>query len=847
MNSNHRIGWGLILLMALLVLSASRAAGVNVLTYHNNNARTGANLNETNLTPATVASADFGKLFSYAVDGYVYAQPLVVTGVTIPCQGVHDVVYVATEHDSVYAFDANSNAVALWSVSFLNPAAGITTVSSTDVNCEDLIPEVGITSTPVIDAASGTIYICAKTKEITNSVTNYFYRLHALDLTTGAEKFGGPVVVTATVAGSGDGSDGNGQVTFNPLTQFNRAALLLNKGVVYIGSAAHCDNGPYHGWLIGYDAKTLKQRQVFNSTPNGGEGGIWQAGGGPAADTKNNLYAITGNGTFDPSVKGYGDSFLKLSAAKKSGPLKVADYFTPYNQDYLAAQDLDLGSGGAVVLPDAAGGRHANRHLLVGAGKEGTIYLLNRDNFGHYNAANNNQIVQSLPQAIGGSFDTPAYFNNQLYYVGVGDVLKAFAITNAQITTTPVAQGADLFGFPGATPSVSANGTKNGIVWALQTDAYDISAPAILQAYNATNVANALYHSNAAGERDRAGGAVKFSVPTIANGKVYVGGQYALTVYGLGHFTALPIINPPSGVFTNAISVTITDATPAAIIRYTLDGSAANAGSPLYTGPFTLTNSAGVKACAFASGAIDSLAVAATFISTNDLGTGIGLAGSYFTDQFQTFTNPPTLQRVDATVDFDWSRTSPDPSISVEDFTVRWNGTVQPQFNETYTFYTTTDDGARLWVNGQLLIDEWQPQAATEWSGSIALNAGQNYALTLEYFQATGDAVAQLAWSSPSLVKAIIPASQLYPVFPPEPLLLSANVVPGGFKLQVRRAGQSNPVAKASGVGACYVLQASTNLVDWVSVQTNTVSVGEFTDSAAKDYPRRFYRVRQLP
>jgi len=533
MYSNNRNRWGAILPAAWLASALSVAAGVNVLTYHNDSARTGQNLNETILTPATVAAGNFGKLFSYAVDGYVYAQPLVVTDVSIPGQGVHDVVYVATEHDSVYAFDANSNAP-LWSVSFINPAAGINTVSSDDVGCGDLVPEIGITSTPVIDAASGTLYVCAKTKEVTNSVTTFYHRLHALDLGTGAEKFGGPVVVTATVAGSGDGNDGNGQVPFNPFTQHNRAALLLNHGVVYLGSASHCDNGPYHGWLIGYDATTLQLRNAFNTTPNGGLGGIWQAGGGPACDSAGNIYAITGNGTFSPASKDYGDSFFKLSIVKKSGALKVADYFTPYNQADLEAQDLDLGSGGAVVLPDEVGTRHGVRHLLVGAGKEGTLYLINRDKMGHYNAANNSQIVQTVPGAIGGSFDTPAYFNHQLYYLGAGDVLKAFTLANARLSASPAASGADWFDFPGATPSISANGSTNGIVWAIQNDAYADSGPAILHAYDAMNVAVELYRSDAAGDRDTAAGAVKFSVPTIANGKVYVGGQYALTVYGLG-------------------------------------------------------------------------------------------------------------------------------------------------------------------------------------------------------------------------------------------------------------------------------------------------------------------------
>ena len=845
MNVNHRNRWHIILLAVGLTTALCRAAGVNVLTYHNNNARTGANLNETRLTPASVASGNFGKIFSQAVDGYVYAQPLVVTGVTIPGQGVHDVVYVATEHDSVYAFDANTNGPALWQVSFIHPAAGITTVSSDEVSCEDLIPEVGITSTPVIDAASGTLYVCAKTKEVTNNVTTYFHRLHALDLGNGVEKFGGPVVVSATVAGTGDGNDGNGQVPFNPLTQFNRAALLLNNGIVYLASAAHCDNGPYHGWLIGYDAKTLQPRNALNTTPNGGLGGIWQAGGGPAADTSGNLFAITGNGTFDPATKSYGDSFLKVTVAKKTSAVKVADYFTPYNQDYLAAQDLDLGSGGAVVLPDEAGKRQGLRHLLVGAGKEGTLYLLNRDNLGHFNAANNHQIVQSLPNAIGGSFDTPAYFNHHLYYVGVGDVLKDFSITNARLSTAPVGQGTTAFGFPGATPSVSANGTKNGIVWTLQTELYDSSGPAILHACDATNVALELYNSNAAGERDTAGGAVKFSVPTVANGKVYVGGQYSLTVYGLATFVPAPVITPRGGIFTNATVITLTNALPAAVMRYTLDGSAPDATATLYSAPFALTHSAGIKARAFAPGAVASPVAAATFISTNDLGSGTGLAGSYYSNQFQTFSNPPTLQRVDATVDFDWSGTAPDPSISGDHFTVRWTGNVQPQFTEPYTFYTTADDGVRLWVNGQLLIDQWQPQGPTEWSGSLALNAGQTYPLVLEYFQATGGAVAQLAWSSPSRLREIVPASQLYPVFPPVPLRLAAQVGRGGVQLQVRRDhhGAANPTGGAT---ARYVLQASTNLVNWTVLATNSVP-GDFTDPTAKDYPRRFYRVVPWP
>jgi hypothetical protein len=824
--------------------AACAAANVNVLTGHNDNARTGQNTNETVLTPANVNATGFGKIFNYAVDGYVYAQPLVVTNVTIPGQGVHNVLYVATEHDSVYAFDADTNTAPLWQVSFINPAAGVTTVASGDVSCGDLVPEIGVTSTPVIDAADGTIYVEAKTKEVTNSVTVYVHRLHALDLTSGAEKFGGPAVIQASVPGTGDGNDGLGHVPFDALRHMNRAALLLNNGVVYLGSASHCDNGPYHGWLLGYGAQTLTRSNVFNTTPNGGLGGIWQAGGGPAADPAGNIYFITGNGTFDGATnQDYGDTFLKLST---TNGLNVADFFTPYNQAALSAADLDLGSGGAVLLPDEAGGTTTNLHLLVGAGKEGTIYLVRRDNLGHFQSGSDSQIKQSVISAIGGSFDTPAYFNKTLYYLGSGDVLKAFRISGGTITTTPISQSSTSYGFPGATPSISANGTNNAIVWAIQSDAYASSGPAVLHAYNATNVALELYTSSSSGTRDVPGGAVKFAVPTVANGKVYVGAQYVLAVYGLGTFLATPVITPNGGTFTNSVSVTITNATVGTTIYYTLDGSTPTTNSILYTGAFTITNSVGVRARAFKVGAVDSGVATATFLSSTSIGNGTGLTGAYFSTQLRTFATPPTLLRTDATVNFDWGTGSPDPSISVDHFTVLWTGAVQPQFEETYTFYTRVDDGVRLWVNGQLVVDEWIDQAPTEWNGSLALHAGQKYPITMEYYENGGGAVAQLSWSSPSTARAIIPQSQLYPRYASSFLPVNHAFTNGAFRLQLSGL-----------VGKGYVLQATTNFSSWVSLATNApapdpnvtlpTSLFNFTDSGATNFPWRYYRGLQQP
>jgi hypothetical protein len=604
-------------------------AQVNVLTFHNDNARTGQNTNETTLTLANVNSNTFGKLFSYLVDGQLYAQPLILSNVAITNKGTHNVAFAATTHGSVYAFDADTNAgtnaTPLWQVSFINLAAGITTVPNGDVGSGNVAPEIGIIGTPVIDAASGTLYVEMKTKEVTGSTTNYVHRLHALDVHSGAEKFGGPKLVTATANGTGDGNDGAGHIPFSGLRQMNRPGLLLLNGIVYIAYGSHGDQSPYHGWVLGYDAQTLAQKAVHNTTPNGGLGGFWNGGCGLAADDNGSIYGLTGNGTFNGALNNFGDSFVRLTNTGTA--LALVDYFTPYNQLDLANTDADLGSGAVIVLPASAG---AGTNLVVGAGKRGFIYLVNSTNMGHFNSTNDSQIVQSF-NGIGGSFGTPAYFNNTLYYVAAGDKLKSFRFSNGLLVTTPASQSSNTFQWPGATPSMSANGTNNAIAWVLETAGATgggSGGHAILHAYNATNVAIELYNSSQAATRDDAGGAIKFTLPTVANGKVYVGGASQLTVFGSGAWTSQPVISPNGATFTNSVNVSLSTATPGAQIFYTLDGSTPTAASASYSAPFTVTNTTAVRAIAIKAGLYDSAISGAVFIKSLPVVTISGFGGN---------------------------------------------------------------------------------------------------------------------------------------------------------------------------------------------------------------------------
>ncbi len=502
---------------------------VDVLTYHNDNARDGANLHETTLTPANVNANTFGKLGSVSVDGDVYAQPLIKTNVMVPGKGRQNLVFVATENDSLYAFNADTLAP-VWHDNFTNPAAGITPMPTTT---SDIYPTIGITSTPVIDPKTNTLYLVDTVEETTAAGPSIIQQLRAIDIRTGAEKFGGPVTLNATYTGVGTGNT-NGVLTYIAAIENQRSALLLNKGTISIASSSFSSEGPYHGWLLDYSARTLKQTGVFVDTPNGVMGGTWMSGGGPAADAQGNIYYSTGNGTFNSQTADFADSVVKLAPGGKT----LTDFFAPADQATLQAEDKDFGSGGVVLLPNQPG---PNKQELVAAGKEGTIYLLNRNNLGkNSNTANN--VVEQLPSAIPYSFDTPAFFNNTLYYVGGpshgpsmnGDapVLQAFSLSNGLINPKPVNGTVD-YGWPGATPSVSANGNTNGIVWTL--DGSDFStAPPTLRAYNAANVSQELYASTQAGTRDLAAGSYnKFTPPTVANGKVYVAAKGALTLYGL--------------------------------------------------------------------------------------------------------------------------------------------------------------------------------------------------------------------------------------------------------------------------------------------------------------------------
>jgi hypothetical protein len=504
----------------------------DVITYHYDNARDGLNAQETMLTLANVNSTQFGKVGFDSVDGKADAEPLYLANLSAGGE-TRNVLYVATEHDSVYAFDAD-NGTQIWKTSILG--AGET--PSDDHKCSQITPEIGITSTPVIDrhqGANGTLFTVGMTKDAQGK---YHQRLHALDITTGAELAGSPTEVTATYPGTGKGSS-NGNVVFNPAQYAERAALLLVNGTIYTGWTSHCDGQPYTGWVMGYSEASLQQTQLLNLTPNGSDGSIWMSGDGIAADASGNLYFLDANGTFDttldangfPASGDFGNAMIKLST---SGKLTVADYFETYNTVAESGADKDLGSGGEILLPDQADAGGIVHHLIVGAGKDGNIYVADRDNMGKFTSSStsDSNIYQIIPGALpGGVWSTPAFFKGVLYYGAAYNVMRAFPMVNATLATAPSSQTAVTFNYPGATPSISANGTQNGIVWALESN---LKSAGVLHAYDAGNLAHELYNSGqAANGRDSFGNGNKFITPLIVNGKVYVPTQNGVAVFGL--------------------------------------------------------------------------------------------------------------------------------------------------------------------------------------------------------------------------------------------------------------------------------------------------------------------------
>jgi hypothetical protein len=515
--------------LAIPLLFFTSTAAAQILTAQYDNARTGANLKETALTPATVNFGRFGKRFSLPVDGDVYAQPLFVPKVEIPGKGIHNVIYIATEHNSVYAFDAAGEpAEPLWKVNFLGPR--ITTVPAPDVACRFITPEIGITPTPVIDLQSGTLYVLARTKQDGGALSadRYSQKLHALAITTGAEKFAGPVEIKASVKGKGAGGSG-GDVAFDPLRELPRAALLLTGGQVYLTWGSSCDVGPYHGWVMTYDARTLMQTGVFNASPDAEESGIWQSDNGPAADEQGNVYLATGNGRFTAAAGGrdYGDSLLKLGFA--GGALHLLDYFTPSDERALNSQDADLGSGGPILLPAQPGD---SRRLVLIGGKDGTLYVLDRAETGKFQAEQS-RALQSIHFGDG-VYAAPAYWNGHVYVLPSKNRLAAFPLRQGKLAGKPDAVGAQYFGNPGATPAISADGTRNGIVWLIETKAWNGSdRPAVLHAYDASNVARELWNSEQNSVRDRVGQTLRFTIPTVVDGRVYVEAKRRIDVYGL--------------------------------------------------------------------------------------------------------------------------------------------------------------------------------------------------------------------------------------------------------------------------------------------------------------------------
>jgi hypothetical protein len=498
-------------------------AHTTVSTYHNTNDRTGSNLTETVLTPDNVNAVSFGKRAAVPVAGSIFAQPLYIPGVSTST-GSHNLVIVATEHDQVYAVDADSRTV-VWHTDFLGTSGSVTTVASTDVNCGAIAPEIGITGTPVIDTTSATIYVVVRTKETQSGATVFYQRLHALDLSTGQDK-----VPPTTITTPPDPAGQFGVAQFDPLLNHQRAALLLSGGQVYVAWASHCDLGNYQGWLIAFDAISLQETAGWTPDPSGSMGGIWMSGAGPTADSNGDVYLAVGNGWSDAMTGGsnYGDAVVHLH--NSSNQISTVDYFIPFDWQTLYSEDHDLGSGGPVHLPEQSGSTHP--HLLTVAGKDGKVYLLDRDNLGQSQPDNDDQIVQSFQSDAQYSLCTPAFWNNTLYFGWTYGPVEAFRYnpSTQQIGATPFSTtGSFDVGYPGATPSISANGSVSGILWFVRND----GAYSDLRAYDALDLTRELYSSQMSPGRDQSGPSIVFGVPTIADGWVFIGAQGELDIYGL--------------------------------------------------------------------------------------------------------------------------------------------------------------------------------------------------------------------------------------------------------------------------------------------------------------------------
>ncbi len=634
-------------------------AQVNVLTAHNDIARTGQNLQETVLTPSNVNPTQFGQLFSHSVYGGILAQPLYVSNVTIR-GALHNVVYVATNLDFVYAFDAENNgginAGPLWSLYL----PGNTYFS-----------DGGVIGTPVIDPASDTMYLVSH--ETLNSTS--LFRLHALDITTGAEKFGGPLVIQGSVPGTGSGSSG-GTLTLSSGYQWQRSGLLLLNGILYIAFSANADNAAWHGWLFSYKANTLKPIDALCLSPNGSGAGVWMGGSGLAAEVSNpakpfgRMFFATGNGSFSATSPytrsmSYGMSVLDLDLTQ--GIFTVEDSFTPYNEATLEAQDADFGSGGPVLLPAQTLSAGNTLTPLIQAGKSGTIYILNRNNLGGFNAASDHAVQEVTTRGATalnwgqGVWGTEAYWNKNIYYGGTlpgsSSTLAAYSFNNGELSTSPTSTTSFEFPYPGPTPSISANSKENAILWAIGHGADSVGS-SVLLAYDATNLANLLYSSNANLSRDDPGPYVEFTVPTIANGKVYVGSGGQFSAYGLlgaVPTVAPPVISPPGATFTGSQTVTITDATPGAAIYYTTDGSTPTYGSKQYsnTTAITVTASETITAIASATGYLQGEPVSAVFSSTANAANPVFLlaGGTYSGMQTLGITDATTGAQIYYTVD----------------------------------------------------------------------------------------------------------------------------------------------------------------------------------------------------